>query len=704
MNNSYDDLDFCLDTLFDYVYDKKNCYLFRKIETNKIQLSNIKKHNDFDYKKIFNGKFNYLRTTDNKFIFERTSPKSKSCIVRLCYYDSSNTNINDMNRKELIDMKMNYLLSDMETPLILLPVMNFDVSLDDLLHVTNKIPKELHKNNFYVEILEHFHETQVLSSFLEDTSQFKLLFFQILYSLFCITDKYPSFRHNDLNLENIYVYRTNKEKKNYTIKNINFQIPNVDFEIRITNFNNSYIKNIAENNSDDKKSENQYYDVHRIFSLILNHIIKKDIMTNELRTFFDEIIPEKYRNANNFLDESFYEKTVGIIQTPMIILTKNNFFVEFIKDTIMKSGNAKISNMPEKVGSYHMKDHSIEYSVSSSSTTHRDSEPLGLARMKGAKKGSKKSVKGKRVLRREEPMHEREVDNSFDEIDNDDAEKMDLEEDKKDSPKELELDIKVVEHEREDKKKKEKKHKIIPVEDSSDVELNTEFEETEREEKPKKKEEKEEYSATSAMHQTEGAAETESEGGMNPFMKLFKEKPKTMSSRMVQQQDKLFGGISQLGQAQNNQFFEQQDRQMKKANRHAPIQPLQGMDASFLSKLPNSFEGALPDWMQQQMPFAGGMGPGMGGMGPGMMPPMQPGMMPPMQPGMMPPMQPDMMSPGMQPGMPPMQPGMQPGMPPMSPDMQGAFSATSEMPQNNPYPMPPEMQMGGKKKYGKNFF
>ena len=45
MSNKYDNIDFCLNTLYNFIYNKKHidCYVFKRIQLSNVKLSDIKK-------------------------------------------------------------------------------------------------------------------------------------------------------------------------------------------------------------------------------------------------------------------------------------------------------------------------------------------------------------------------------------------------------------------------------------------------------------------------------------------------------------------------------------------------------------------------------------------------------------------------------------------------------------------------------------
>ena len=106
----------------------------------------------------------------------------------------------------------------------------------------------------YLEIDEHFYKQMTLADYLKKNKltllQWKVLFFRLLHVLSVIQEKYPTFRHNELRPELIYVYKkkiSTLKKKTYTFKNKTFHVPNVGIDIKLANFDKTYIEKFVDN-------------------------------------------------------------------------------------------------------------------------------------------------------------------------------------------------------------------------------------------------------------------------------------------------------------------------------------------------------------------------------------------------------------------------------------------------------------------------
>jgi len=430
MKNKYDDPIFCINILYDFIYNrnKSSCYTLKQISKTDLILSNIKKTDDYDNTHIISllqkSKLDHIESTRWYELFN-CKLGEHNVLIRIGKYNTNNKNYNDLNRAEIIDMKINYLLSDMALtdvyPFIVLPIMNFDCIYKQIKEIKEikQIKQIKDDDQMFVQILENYENIQTLHKFIDKNlnnmtiNDWKVIVFQLIYILYKIGNKYQTFRHNKLNFDSIYLYNNvniNDRVHNCRVGSIVFTVPTLGYELKITNFYDAFIEDIADNNDIQCKKENLYYDVHYMFQSIINYFDdKKKKIPSELNSFIKQIIPEMFlsKNKNSIgLDEPYYEKNVTTILTPKLILTKNNFFTEFIKDNNMKNKSSNsssntselsvssVSNTPKNVKSYSMKESSVDYSITDQSSEDRSSRLF--AKHKNNK--NNKLVTGKRAL------------------------------------------------------------------------------------------------------------------------------------------------------------------------------------------------------------------------------------------------------------------------------------------------------------------
>ena len=59
MDNNYDNVDFCLDLLYNFIYkkDKKDSYILNYINLNDIKSNDVIKSDDYNYEHVFKNEF-----------------------------------------------------------------------------------------------------------------------------------------------------------------------------------------------------------------------------------------------------------------------------------------------------------------------------------------------------------------------------------------------------------------------------------------------------------------------------------------------------------------------------------------------------------------------------------------------------------------------------------------------------------------------
>lgn len=360
-----------LTTLYDKVYNKDSneCYKFLPIIKKNIKLIDLKEPNKFDESEVWDAKFEYIGFCNQRWDFKRTS-NIFPCTVSIGKY-KPNINVNDISN--LYTIAMPYMLSELVIndgiKFILLPLMYFDTTLEKIKNIKviyDKIKNDVSENDkLYVFITEHYFKLRNLDDYLLENidmteTDWKVLCFQILYAITKIYDHFKNFRHNKLNLQAIKVYHKKKtnEINNYKVGSVNFNVPDTNFEIRISDFDYSNISDIIQNNNTNKINDNPYYDIHYIFSSIYLFIKKhmKNI-PNYLINFFDDVLMKfKPTDSEKFdgLNETIFNSKKNDTISANIILQKNIFFNDFINKTMdlstspIQNKRIKISRLRKK--------------------------------------------------------------------------------------------------------------------------------------------------------------------------------------------------------------------------------------------------------------------------------------------------------------------------------------------------------------------
>lgn len=357
---NYDSLDVRINLLYDVVYNSNNSkhYTIKPIILDNISLEDIKKTNEFtethEFEQILtDAKFEYKGFINNKWIFKRYSDSSHTSTLSIGKYDLSEIkNPNDLKRKELNNAMMHYILSEVvindKFKHVILPLMMIDISLDNLSksNVIYDVIRKKEENSdtkYYMFITEGYYKLSPLKIFLDKSYDklnllsWKVLIFQVLYTLYKISERLPGFRHNKLDLNSIRLYvrkeQNNKSNTTYHVGTNKFIIPDVGFDVKLTDFENASTNLI--NNKELK--ENPFYDIY-YFLISLYLFIKSKKVNSNTKLVIDfiknlipiSLIPDKSLNINNIINEQLIEQKMEQILSPIMILNKNNFFEQFI--------------------------------------------------------------------------------------------------------------------------------------------------------------------------------------------------------------------------------------------------------------------------------------------------------------------------------------------------------------------------------------
>ncbi len=236
----------------------------------------------------------------------------------------------DSNLSSNVEVKICFLLQklviDRKTPHINMPIICFRSYLSQLFDHIPKVNRVNYYNSRYYDIAnimlsewcQYGNLRSFINSFIDkfqkDSLWWKVLFFQILYTLSTIHFYYPGFKHNDLHLKNFLVSKIEKTGGNflYRIKfdgnkrYTNFKIPNIGFQVRLWDFDWSSIKNQFYNSKLKEYSNisNQFNDMFNIFYRIYctynnDSFIKKKIIYNFFNLILHNFPNFKYLEDNN---------------------------------------------------------------------------------------------------------------------------------------------------------------------------------------------------------------------------------------------------------------------------------------------------------------------------------------------------------------------------------------------------------------------
>ena len=338
----------CLELLYDFYYSKNhtNCYKFLTYNLNNINLHTIKKAGVID---IFKYNIEYINHTNLKWNYDISIANNLSCTMSIGLYPNTIYS-NLMNKKELYNITMLYILSifvyNENIPHIILPVMYFDIDYLSLLAINNYIPSYLPQNinnKLYILVTEKYTDYITLNHFIQTNTlsllQWKVIIFQIIYTLYKLQSKFTNFRHNRLNLHAIKIFFMNNptQYKDKVSDGILFNIPNIKLVAKITDFEYSNTSDYIINQDAPSINENVYYDIHYILNCIYVKAKKHNNLPDKLAQFINQVIPKQLLFTGKLkhftgLDEIQFSYTIANynLLTPLNIIKKNIFFNEFI--------------------------------------------------------------------------------------------------------------------------------------------------------------------------------------------------------------------------------------------------------------------------------------------------------------------------------------------------------------------------------------
>lgn len=177
--------------------------------------------------------------------------------------------------------------------------------------------------------------------------EWKVLFFQIIYTLASIHKTFPSFRHNDLKPNNVLLSPSRGQKTDlYTHGEIQFTVPDIGLYAKIWDFDFSVIHPIIDNKKlssrwsrdiNVSKNSNQYYDIFFFFNTLLKIKKKKGesgdcvVSDDETLRFIDDVAPPEFRDNQAHSTKSGRLLTNVQITTPSKLLETHPYFDEFRK-------------------------------------------------------------------------------------------------------------------------------------------------------------------------------------------------------------------------------------------------------------------------------------------------------------------------------------------------------------------------------------
>lgn len=282
---------------------------------------------------------------------------SSMCVKFSPYKKQTPLNIDhphrDINSEFVMLNKLRKFVGDGRTPHIVLPIAKTLINMDmfDEYNTNfsggNSSMKKFitgHKNNNYHDVasaifMEYFPEGSfydVVKHTEIDKNFWKPLFFQLLFTLALIHEKYPFFRHNDLKPNNILLRKVPIKTDYYVLYGNKYKVLNNGYHVILFDFDWSCIKGIVPNLKVDTKwcktlnvisNKNRYYDLYYFFNCLRKKhwtFGKYKTAPKSTRDFINRIAPRRVRHSEKGRSMSTKEYT-----TPKKLIEKDRYFEEY---------------------------------------------------------------------------------------------------------------------------------------------------------------------------------------------------------------------------------------------------------------------------------------------------------------------------------------------------------------------------------------
>lgn len=315
------------------MHDDIATYLKKKNLNEYFQESRIyKAYNFLTFLKDLNLKLEYVKSGSTGHCFKGYN-NTNSCAIKIVAYTYKHNDkygdIFNTKRPENVEF---YILDNLNNINNFQHITNLlggfytNIDIFEKINVKNKKLHQFKKNiqeNLYEPIcsvmISEYCQLGDLQNYLEknrntiNDSFFKVIFFQLMFSLVVIHDKCDSFKHNDLKCNNILLQTTNPNITHfqYKVGSITFKIPNIGICVKLWDFDfatgpcvNLKVRQNWAKELNINEEKNLYYDIHfffnsliHVFPILINR--EKNEFSQELYDFIDFVIPPMYRYQNN---------------------------------------------------------------------------------------------------------------------------------------------------------------------------------------------------------------------------------------------------------------------------------------------------------------------------------------------------------------------------------------------------------------------
>ena len=280
----------------------------------------------------------YVKSGSTGHVFETRGPGERKVAVKLVAYTRRPEfgSVDDATRPENAEVRMLKLLSDFVyhqiTPHIVLPLCSYHTDLEPFVvrpepQTRGGAPPPRAKKYavFWQKYHDRkFHETanvlisewvsggdllEYLRGHVLTPLQWKVVLFQVLFTLAAVQKRYPAFRHNDLKANNILVDISAPRPETfhrYTFDEHAWDIPDAGIQTRMWDFDFACIPGVVDNKKVDAEftsavnvttEPNRYYDVHFFLNTLVSFFPRlEETCDDDLRRFLRKSLPPTFRD------------------------------------------------------------------------------------------------------------------------------------------------------------------------------------------------------------------------------------------------------------------------------------------------------------------------------------------------------------------------------------------------------------------------
>lgn len=346
-----------INLIYQFLYENltSDCYNISRINLKNINIDDIKislkekNRNEF-VEDFLNAKFqlsNHM-TDENNTIFKRITDGYHSNVIISPY--KINEKEDDIKNKNNNDSLFSYALSSLvlqeKTKNIQLPIINLDLTIDEIKDILKsypvykKIQDDINDDNIKdiisVRVREGFNYSRSIEKYLDenDIGIIKEILFQIIHCLAIIQKDYPTFRHNNFTIKNIFVEKQNISKdKQYIFDGNKFNIKDSNLIVKLALFDDATCEDI----NGLSNSKNKYSDIFKLLKSIKDSLIYKKL-DNETKNFIDENLmnddKKEYMVPKDLLNNKYFNAYKKISNKTYMSEKLTNKFKHFNIDNL----------------------------------------------------------------------------------------------------------------------------------------------------------------------------------------------------------------------------------------------------------------------------------------------------------------------------------------------------------------------------------